>query len=59
MEGQVEEVFVPGVGPFGIKEEEMSFPFFLAIVEEGEGIDAGRVEGVFERPAIKSGDRIP
>ena len=55
MQGQVEEVLVPGVGPFGIEEEEMPFPFLLTIAEEGEGIDAGLVNGVVEAQAIECG----
>ena len=58
-EGQVELVFVAGVGPFRIKEEEMPFPFLLPIAEEGEGIDARLLEGVFETRAIEFGQWFP
>ena len=59
VEGQVESEPVPGVGPFGIKEEEMPFPFLLAIAEEGEGIDARLVKGVFETLAVECGQGVP
>ena len=59
VERQITRMDVPWIGPFGIKEEEMPFPFLLAIAEEREGIDARLVKGVFETLAVECGQGVP
>lgn len=55
VEGQVMSVLVTGGGRLGIKEEEILFPFLLSIAVEGEGVDAGFVNGVIETQAFERG----
>lgn len=59
VEGHVDGALIPGIGPFGIHQEEVPFPLFHAISEEGECINARLVEGVFETPTVEGGHRVP